>query len=195
MMKHKWAKILMLCLASWLPLTVASRGVPEVANEYKIKTALIYNFLKLTEWPEAPAGAEDKVHTLGLLGNDDTYEACMTLKGRTARNKTVQLVRLSPKDLKDKDSKALKDVDILYYTHTLDSKEKLEMKTVLAAVKGKTVLTIGETSGFLEQGGIINFFVADNRIRFEVNLYAAKNTGINIKTSVLKLAERVIKKD
>ncbi len=50
------------------------------------------------------------------------------------------------------------------------------------------LLTVGETPGFLEHGGIINLVEVQGRIRFEINQEAAKRAGLTVSSRLLRLA-------
>ena len=58
-------------------------------------------------------------------------------------------------------------------------------------VKWLPILTIGETPGFAARGGIINLTLEDNKVRFEVNIGAAKQANLNISSRLLALAKIV----
>lgn len=53
-------------------------------------------------------------------------------------------------------------------------------------------MTVGETDGFLESGGIVNFLMEDERVRFEINNTAARQAKLKIRSKLLRLAKRVI---
>jgi hypothetical protein len=59
------------------------------------------------------------------------------------------------------------------------------------ALHGAPVLTVGETRDFIGEGGMIGFMVEDARVRFEVNLQAAKQMRLEISSKLLSLAKRV----
>jgi hypothetical protein len=61
----------------------------------------------------------------------------------------------------------------------------------IQTLKGVPVLTIGETPGFARNGGIINLILEDNKVRFEVNVAAAKEAELNISSRLLALARIV----
>lgn len=71
--------------------------------------------------------------------------------------------------------------------------EKEHVKDIAEVVKNSGVLTISDTAGFLEAGGIINFVLEKNKIAFEVNLTAAEKAGLQIRSQLLRLAKRVVK--
>ncbi len=55
----------------------------------------------------------------------------------------------------------------------------------------RPVLTIGESDGFAQRGGIINFSWEGRRIHLQINREAADRSGLKISSHVLKLAELV----
>jgi len=57
---------------------------------------------------------------------------------------------------------------------------------------GAEVLTVGDTKGFAELGGIINFVLDNDRVRFEVNRKAAEQAGLKISSKLLIVAKLVI---
>jgi hypothetical protein len=57
----------------------------------------------------------------------------------------------------------------------------------LDALKG-SVLTVGETWSFIAQGGTVNFYIAHERIRFEINNYAAIRKQITISPSLIAMS-------
>jgi len=65
---------------------------------------------------------------------------------------------------------------------------------VLASLKGSPVLTVGETDRFGMLGGIINFYIEENRVRFEINIEAAEKARLKIGSQLLSLA-KIIRPD
>jgi hypothetical protein len=61
----------------------------------------------------------------------------------------------------------------------------------LAALEGSKVLTVGDQPEFLKRGGMIQFVLEGNRVRFQVNLTAAKKAGLNLSSELLKVAADV----
>ena len=52
------------------------------------------------------------------------------------------------------------------------------------------VLTVGETTQFLRDGGMVRFFVEDNNVRFQINQKNAEAAGLKISSQLLMLAVR-----
>jgi hypothetical protein len=65
------------------------------------------------------------------------------------------------------------------------------MDALLAASAGKPVLTVSDIPGFLDRGGMIQFLVQDNRVRFSVNLRPVARSSISLSSELLKVAVAV----
>jgi hypothetical protein len=65
------------------------------------------------------------------------------------------------------------------------------MHAALQAARNASVLTISDSEGFVDTGGVIELLYADSRIQFEVILSAAQRAGLKIASQVLKLARVV----
>jgi len=63
---------------------------------------------------------------------------------------------------------------------------------ILAPLKGLTILTVGESEGFLEAGGIFELKYDRNNLQINVNLTAAKNAQLKLDSRLLTLAKRVV---
>ena len=69
--------------------------------------------------------------------------------------------------------------------------ESGNIRQILDGIEGSTVLTIGDTEGYAEQGVMVNFYLEDNMVRIEINIDAARRAGLNISSQLLKLARIV----
>jgi hypothetical protein len=65
----------------------------------------------------------------------------------------------------------------------------------LAELKGRSVLTVGETDRFVAAGGIISLGLRDSRIRFEIDAGAASAAKLKISSKLLSLAENTKKRN
>ena len=53
------------------------------------------------------------------------------------------------------------------------------------------MLTVGEADHFARRGGMIGFFLEDNRVRLEVNRGAAERAGLRLSSKLLAVARLV----
>jgi hypothetical protein len=62
----------------------------------------------------------------------------------------------------------------------------------VSAVSGLPILTVGEDPQFFDQGGMIQLFLEDNRVRFSINQKSADAVGLTISSRLLRLARTVV---
>src|SRR4030088_2944380 len=152
------------------------------SSEYLIKAGFIYNFAKFVEWPSATFSQPDSPIVIGGLGIDpfgNVLDRIVEDKKIGPRGFVVKRYKWG-KDLKD-----LKDCKILF----VSGSERAHIDEILQSVKGLPILTVGETPGFAERGGVIRFTLEDNRVRFEVNVDAAHQADLNISSRLLTPAK------
>ena len=166
---------------SWAPETFAQARDSSDSSEYLIKAGFIFNFAKFVEWPTSAFAQPDSPIVIGILGTDPFG----TIIDQIVQDKKIGARGFVVKRLKwGSDVKDLKDCKILF----VSASEKAHMDELLQIVKGLPVLTVGETPGFAERGGVIRFVLEDNRVRFEVNVEAAHQAELTISSRLLTLA-------
>ena len=184
-MRKVGSLIAITCLLTAMAVGSHAEGLDSSdSSEYLIKAGFIYNFAKLVEWPSTAFAQPDSPIVIGILGDDPfgaTLDKIVTDKKINGRGFAVKRLRWG-KDLKD-----LRDCNILF----VSSSEKEHMDSVVDAMKWLPVLTIGDAPGFAKRGGIVNFTVEDNKVRFEVNVEAAKHADLTISSRLLTLAKIV----
>jgi len=157
---------------------------PPVAPEYQVKAAFLHKFVKFVEWPQKALPDTADTITIGTVGSGDIDDALMTLvQGKRAKERTIDIKRFrEPRDIS--------------FCHVLFIGRSQEHRTrqILDMLKDTNTLTVGETQNFMRRGGIINFIIVENRVRFEINLIAAERAGITISAKLLQLAKNVKKK-
>jgi len=149
-------------------------------SEYRVKTAFLYNFSRFVTWPETAL----QYHTefsLCVTGSDpfsvhDPFSVQLEkLTGKVVHN-TPLVVR------------HLNSLTLLDSCHLVFVGEDADFSEILLLLGEKPVLTVSETADFIEQGGMIQFVLVDNMVRFKINVTAANNAGLNISSKLLLLA-------
>jgi hypothetical protein len=153
-----------------------------LAGEYQVKAAFLYNFAKFVEWPPGSFANGTTPLRICVLGQDPFGEALHNV----ADDKLVNGRKLVVDAVAD--AAAARSCHILF----IAASKKAEMKQILENLRGADVLTVGDTKGFTKLGGMINFVLEDNRVRFEVNKAAAEQTGLKISSKLLSIAAQVI---
>jgi hypothetical protein len=147
---------------------VSAQGVPQ---EYRVKAAYLYNFLKFIEWQ----------HDLG----PGPLAICVA-----GRNPFGTVLRDLVRDqiVSDRPIEARIILEPEDGCHIIFVPEGAATEAYLRAARGTPALTVGESSTFLEQGGIANFYIERGNVRFEINPAAAERAGIRISSRLLQLA-------
>jgi len=159
----------------------AQTGNPSDSSEYLIKAGFTYNFAKLMQWPASAFPQPDSPIIIGILGNDPfgaTLDSVLTGKKVNTRGFVVKHLKWGAD---------IKGCNILYVSAT----EAAHLDEILHAIKGLPILTIGRMPDFARRGGIVNFIIEDDKVRFEVNVEAAKQADISISSRLLTLAKIV----
>jgi hypothetical protein len=150
-------------------------------GEYRLKLAFLYNFAQFVQWPPEAFHDPAAPLTLCVAGQDPFQgEIEQSLSGRTVGGHPIEIKRLRPND----DPRACHMIFVR-------ASEKRVAGKLLAALKGSNTLTVGETKGFADLGGVINLTLDENKLRFEINLDAAMQTRLRISSKLLALAKIV----
>jgi hypothetical protein len=150
-------------------------------NEYQVKATYLYNFGRFVKWPEtAPPGKGDSF-SVCVIGQDPFGPILdSTLAGEALDGKPVLLRRLS------KPSEA-GECRILFISTT----EEKHLKEILTALDENGVLTVSDMPGFTRRGGMIQFVLAGDKVRFEINLASAESARLVVSSELLKVATSV----
>jgi hypothetical protein len=172
------ALMLAACLAGSMATNVFPQGVE--ASEYQVKAAFLYHFAKFVEWPSDPGGNPGPI-SICVLGNDPfggTLDEA--IKGKTVNGR--ELVARRYKQVKETTT-----CQIVF----ISSSDKKVLRPILESLIRPGALTVGETEGFAQLGGIINLTLEDNRVHFEINVDAAERARLKISSKLLNLAKIV----
>jgi hypothetical protein len=151
------------------------------ASEFEVKAAYLYNFGRFVQWSPAAASAKGSSFPICVFGQDPFGAILDTiLSGESIDGKAVVAKRVS------KAQDAL-DCRVLYISASEDS----HLKEILAGLDKAGVLTVSDIPQFSQRGGMIQFVVVANKIRFEVNLTSAQDAGLTLSSDLLKVAVAV----
>ena len=64
-----------------------------------------------------------------------------------------------------------------------------DLKKLLSQLKSRSILTVSDASGFIQDGGMIQFLTKSNKIRLLINSEMAKASGLTISSKLLRLSE------
>lgn len=170
---------IIICVLMFLaPFRAFSTGEQEF-NEYEVKAAFLVNFFKFVEWPSR-ARDGSAGYMLCIYGSDPFGQYAKALDGSKVRGKVLEVKKVSS-------TRSLKGCNMLF----VSSSERRRINSVLDSVRGADLLTVGDTDGYAQSGIMVNFFIEENKVRFEINMNAIKRAKINVSSQLLKLGRIV----
>jgi hypothetical protein len=173
-LRNRWRSWLQAILAASL-LGGACVVTAETAPEPAVRAALVFNFLKFTEWP-ANTSAEPHLQLCIASGDPELIAALESLNARQIRDKA----------LLTKSYRQQADCDVIY----IDSRQ--HWSSITERQGQPHSLTIGGYAGFVADGGMIEIILQKDGSRFDINLGEAKRAGLRFYPQLLKLARRVV---
>lgn len=161
-------------------LTVAV-SVPAQAqrnlDEYEVKAAFLYNFMKFVEWP--PSDDWSSTLAICVVGRGPFLEVLETIaQGKQANGREVDVRQFLDGD----DPRTCHAIFVV-------ASEARQTAAILQRVRHAAVLTVGETRQFLSDGGMVRFYVEANRVRFQIDPAGAQRAGLKVSSQLLSLAK------
>ncbi|MGB5339558.1 MAG: YfiR family protein [Gammaproteobacteria bacterium] len=158
-----------------------SKAADVLVTEYRIKAAFLYNFTRFVDWPKQATSNND-IFSLCILGTDVFGEYLTPLESKAVNGQALRIRRIE-------DAAAAGNCQLVFISESSAG----DMKNILSKLGKLPVLTVSDADNFTELGGIIQFRLIDNKVRFDVNIDAADNAGLNISSKLLSLANAVKK--
>ncbi len=152
------------------------------APEYQLKAAFIYNFTQFVEWPINTFSSDQLPMVIGILG-EDPFGPYLVQAVSGERKDGHSLVIRHYKSIEE-----VKDCHILFIN--LPSSKK--MLSWIQELKKQKILTVGNGTEFIKEGGMIAFVNSDNKIRLQINPEAAREVDLTISSKLLRLADIIV---
>jgi hypothetical protein len=148
---------------------VGAPAVPELKAEF------IERFTRFVDWNKLPdTFAICVVGDSAITSHLEKIARRNTIKGKRAR-----IVKAAAENV----------VDCQIALIAGDDRNRL--LAVIGRTDGRPILSIAEAPGAAAAGAIINFYVEDAHIKFEINISAAKRSGLTLRSKLLSLARIV----
>jgi hypothetical protein len=141
----------------------------------EVQAAYLYNFGKFVRWPEGDRHGPLVVCVAGQDSFRRTIERLVAGEQISGR----------PLEVRSVDHPAEASVCSILF---VGEPEQTQTEGFLAATAGKAILTVGDEPDFLARGGMIQFVLVEDHVRFVVNLEAANRNGVNLSSELLKVA-------
>lgn len=175
----KYCTALALAVLPLLPCGVLA--APGGVTESDVKSAYIYNFIQLVDWPARESGPAAGPIKIFVIAGAPLWEALAELEGRQVNGRDIRVSSAAPANV------PLADNHIV----VLGGAAQAQFPEVMKKLEGADVLTVGDIPRFARKGGMIGFVTENGRVRIEINLRAARRAGLKVSGKLMEVA-RVI---
>lgn len=148
------------------------------SREYQLKAAFLYNFAQFVEWPDDSFKSSGSPIVIAVLGQNPFGTALEQIVGGKSVNGRSIAIRYFA---------TIEEMESCHILFVCPS-ERFNVGPIVAKA-GPTTLTVGDFEGFTRDGGIFRLFAESNKMRFEVNMDAARRSRLKISSKLLKLAK------
>jgi hypothetical protein len=150
-------------------------------REAQVKAAYLYKLASFVRWPDDAFRRADAPFRICLAGRDDISAAVEVLaRGQKARERAIAVARVDPAR-----AESAADCQILFL-----GRSEAAARSLLPALARRPILIVTDSSGGT-RGGIIHFVLQDGRVRFAIDLGAAKARQLELSSKLLAVAESI----
>ena len=166
----------------FLIITALPAGGRGQANEYVVKAVFVERFTRFVEWPEN-SGVQDTVKPfiISVIGKNPFNKTLESLYSKQKiKNKKVLI-----KEIQDIGKNP--DCNLLFISESAENK----LDDILKVTRNKPILTIVDSEDYAKKGFLISFYLADGKVRFQINEDSVRKTGLQMSYRLLQMAKIV----
>jgi len=174
-------KVTVFVLSSFLSFLITFNPLfaqNETNRELEVKALFIHTFTRYIEWQKLES---DDSFIIGIIGETKLIPSLEKIaNNKQAKNKKIIITRYS----------ILEEIEKCHILFIGNSEEN-NLDKILTHVRGKSILTIGDTKDFAKKGVCINFIRQKGRVKFELNRSSTNENKLEVSSKLLKLAALV----
>lgn len=152
------------------------------ADEYTIKAVMLERFARFVEWPDQSDVADTaQPFVIAIIGEnpfgpkpEEIYSA------QKIKNRKVVIKYFSQLD-------EISNCNLLFISES----ERKNLSRILTFTRNKPILTVSDSKGFAQEGVLINLFLNDNKVNFEINETAVRESGLSMSYLLLRAGKIV----
>jgi len=158
-----------------LSLFFSLGAVAQERPTYELHAAMLYNFIKYTQWPNETEAGD---FVVGVLGDEDLFNLLKTrYDGKPKGTKKYVIRKLAS-------AAEAGDCQVVY----LGKGKSRDFDSVKTSTAGKSVLTITDANGLGQKGSCINFKVLDGKLKFELNQGVLGTANLRVSSQLTSMA-------
>ncbi|MFK5892293.1 MAG: YfiR family protein [Pseudomonadota bacterium] len=151
------------------------------AKEYQIKAVYLSKLIHFVTWPEEAFNSSDAPYQLCILGEDPfKYRIDIVFRNKKIKNRNIEINRLQY--LSESDS-----CHILFISQSHVRQISFIVDTVQTG--NKSMLTVSDTSSFINQGGMIELYNNRKRqVRLAIDPETLQEAGLKVSANLLRIS-------
>ncbi len=148
------------------------------AGALEIEAAFLVKFTSYVKWPPETFTRPDAPVVIGIFGRDPFGSVINAIaRSYTTNGRHVEIRRCT-------DLVQVPTCNVVFVAASARGR----LGEVVATISGQPILIVGDSPGFLDKGGMINFVMVDNKIRFDISQKNCGKAGLEISSKLLKVA-------
>lgn len=145
------------------------------AQDHKFQSLFVYNFAKYIEWP---ATKQQGDFVIGIVGSPAAIaQFKSTLEGKTKGTQKITVQALTA-------NSTYTNCHMIF----ISADQNALITKITQAVGTQSVLIVTEKQGALKEGSLINMFIKNGKMAFEIN-DQIKNFNLKVSSEVMRLAQ------
>jgi hypothetical protein len=169
---------------SWISLILlglsTTNAVPEVRDN-EIKAMFLFYFSKFIEYPESALSSKSQPLRICIFGEDPFQNALdAAVQGKDAHGHSIEIKRFNK-------TETIKECQILF----ISSAEQASLPQIFAHTRQYPILTVSDMDNFIKSGGMIQFYIEENKVRFMVDLKKIQGATLKVSSRLLQVAKVV----
>jgi len=149
---------------------------PQIVHEYELKSATLFKICNYVTWP-APRD-DNQTFDIVVIGTPEEIARFSFPSNKLLNNKAIRLIGLD-------DYLLIDDCQVLFICQS-----KLEeVSQILEFIQDKNILTFSDNEALFEQGVMINFYVDENRVKFELNPEVISRSNIKLHSQLYSIGK------
>lgn len=146
-------------------------------TELQVKAAVIFRLTQFVTWPDNAFTSANSPLEICIFEHPGISDALERVTGRRVGARQLVVRRKDRFDIPE-------HCQMLF----LGGVPTERMRQILSNTSGRPVLTVAEDGAFTDMGGMITLRLVNNKVRFEINDWAARGAGLSISAKLLRLA-------
>lgn len=141
-----------------------------------LRANYLINFLDFVRWDEK----QNDETVIGVIGSPQVLaQLKLVAEAKRSKGKKIRVFKISH-------AEPIENCDLVY----IGKDQSNSWYDIIEQSKLNSIVTVGEDEGFLDAGGLIEFVVIKNRLRFTLNLDVALQYRLGLSSKLAQLSFR-----